>query len=213
MTGRAPESRKDAYSSFAELCGVEREGADFRVHVVRRPLARIVVVAPHGGGIEPGTSEIARGIAGADLSLALFEGLKSGGNHRLHVTSTNFDEPRCLELIAESEHVLAIHGERGETPVVHIGGRDAELGARIGAELMRRGHVLGEHSAAALQGVDPRNLCNRGRTGAGVQLELSAGLRRTFFANLTASGRARPTPELERFVHAVRAGLLSAVAS
>jgi phage replication-related protein YjqB (UPF0714/DUF867 family) len=53
----------------------------------------VAVIAPHGGGIEPGTSELATAIAGDDFSLYLFEGLKSAGNGELHITSTNFDEP------------------------------------------------------------------------------------------------------------------------
>jgi phage replication-related protein YjqB (UPF0714/DUF867 family) len=63
------------------------------------------------GGIEPGTSEVAKRVAEDDVSYALFEGRKSTGNSRLHVTNINFDEPRCLELVKTADHVLAIHGE------------------------------------------------------------------------------------------------------
>ncbi|MEO7868836.1 MAG: poly-gamma-glutamate hydrolase family protein [Candidatus Eisenbacteria bacterium] len=201
---------RDAYGNDAELRSAERESADYRVRAVRRERARTLVVAPHGGGIEPGTSEVACGIAGDDLSLALFEGLKPGGNRRLHVTSTHFDEPRCLELLEAADCVVAIHGERGESPMVYLGGRDMELGKSIQAALLESRYAVAAHENPALQGFDPRNICNRGQTGAGVQLELSAGLRRTFFAGPTHAERARPTRELERFTKTVREGLRKA---
>ena len=33
---------------------MEREGVDFRVDVLKRESASTVILAPHGGGIEPG---------------------------------------------------------------------------------------------------------------------------------------------------------------
>ena len=47
----------DVYGYFAELKKVEREGADFRVNVLKRESASTAIFAPHGGGIEPGTAE------------------------------------------------------------------------------------------------------------------------------------------------------------
>jgi len=55
--------------------------------------------------------------------------------------------------------------------------------------------------------LDEQNLCNRGQSGAGVQLELSRALRRSLFESLTPSGRARPTPYFTAFVDALRLGL------
>jgi phage replication-related protein YjqB (UPF0714/DUF867 family) len=87
----------DKYASFQELERTERR----RVYrVLSRPRkARIAIIAPHGGKIEPGTSEIARKIAGADFSFYAFEGRKKQHNKSLHITSTRFDEPICLALI------------------------------------------------------------------------------------------------------------------
>jgi len=53
----------DKYASFQILASMERENDDFRIRPVGRRAAT-VVVAPHGGSIEPGTSEIAEAIAG-----------------------------------------------------------------------------------------------------------------------------------------------------
>lgn len=195
------------YANFAQLKAAEREGVDFCVCVVSREGASTVVLAPHGGGIEPGTSEVAKAIAEDDLPFVTFEGRKPTGNACLHIRSTNFDEPRCLELVQGADNVLAIHGEGSEEPIVFLGGRDAKLGARIRAALEKDGYRVEVHEKPDLQGVAVTNVCNRGRRGAGVQLELSFGMRKMFFASLSAAGRKKPTLELAKFAAAVRKGL------
>ena len=52
----------DTYHNFATLEQHERAGIDYEV-LVRRAEPAFAIVAPHGGGIEPGTSEIADAIA------------------------------------------------------------------------------------------------------------------------------------------------------
>ena len=68
------------YRDFAELSETESEGIDFCISVVKRDGSNTVIVAPHGGAIEPGTSEVAKEVANNDLSLAIFEGIKPRGN-------------------------------------------------------------------------------------------------------------------------------------
>ena len=53
----------DKYSTYAKLRENEREGIDFTICIADRP-ASVAVIAPHGGKIEVGTSEIATAIAG-----------------------------------------------------------------------------------------------------------------------------------------------------
>jgi len=78
----------DHYHSYSELAEHEVEGTDFTITVFRRPFSAVAVIAPHGGKIEPRTSEIARAIAGEDFNLYLFEGIKKRGNYAaLHITS------------------------------------------------------------------------------------------------------------------------------
>jgi phage replication-related protein YjqB (UPF0714/DUF867 family) len=197
----------DVYANFAQLEEAEREGVDFCITATRREKAVIAVVAPHGGEIEPGTSEAARAIAADDLSLALFEGRKSAGNARLHITSTRFDEPRCLALVRASDRILTVHGEGSAAPVVFLGGRDRALGRRIRSALEKHGYRVEIHANPALQGLAAENICNRGRRGAGVQFELSLGLRRMLFESLNAEGLKKPAAELARFAAAVRCGL------
>ena len=105
----------DAYQNFAALRRHEFEWIDFRV-VVEDRHSPVAIVAPHGGKIEPGTSQIATAIAGLDYSLYCFEGIKRTGNARLHVTSSNFDEHRCLALIATCPSSSPSTAARAPTP-------------------------------------------------------------------------------------------------
>lgn len=173
-----PRAARDRYRNYAELAALERENVDYRIVVRYVPTARIAIVAPHGGGIEPGTSALAFAIAGRDFNLYLFEGLKSRGNFRsLHITSRRFDEPRCLDLIRNSEIVLTVHGCAGVHEAVYLGGLHAPLKALL-AEKMRAMGMDARLRDHPFPASDSDNLCNRGSHGAGVQLELTAGLRR-----------------------------------
>ena len=130
----------DVYQNFAELSEAEREDLDFRISAVKRDGSNTVIVTPHGGAIEPGTSEVAKEVAKNDLSLALFEGIKPKNNKRLHITSTNFDEPRFVELVQVSDTVVSIHGEGSDELSVFLGGRDVELRAKLKSVLEWHGY-------------------------------------------------------------------------
>jgi phage replication-related protein YjqB (UPF0714/DUF867 family) len=171
------------YRCFADLAKAQTEGKDSRVSVRRRPGSSVAILAPHGGGIEIGTSEVARAVAGDDFSLYLFEGLRGSGNYaELHLTSHRFDEPRCLELLAHSDYVVAIHGCKGEGRKVLqgrkvlLGGLDAELKARVAVALTTIDVDVRttDHEYPARE---PANICNRGRRGVGVQIELTSAIR------------------------------------
>jgi phage replication-related protein YjqB (UPF0714/DUF867 family) len=195
----------DTYCNFAELARHEKAGIDYDV-LVRRARPAFAIVAPHGGGIEPGTSEIADAIAGPAFSFYTFEGLKSKGNAVLHITSTRFDEPMCLTLLSQSSVVLTLHGEHSEEDGegVFVGGLDEVLGAQIGTALTRKGFDVRKHRNRKLQGLEPNNLCNRGTSSAGVQLELSKAVRKTLFKSLTRKGRKEKTERFDVLVNAVR---------
>ena len=198
----------DRYASIAELVKSERRDIDFRIRQSNRP-GTIAVIAPHGGGIEPGTSEIAEAIAGAKYSFYAFEGIRAKGNRDLHVTSVRFDEPECVALVAASSRAIAIHGEGSTDPFVHLGGRDEETVDRLRICLERGGFRVGRDSRPGLSGRDPANICNRTLRGIGVQLELSLGLRSSCFHSLSRIGRRAVTPRFAEFVAAVHEGLES----
>lgn len=197
----------DKYINYKALKSEQIEGDDFRVKAQFCEEAKVAVIAPHGGAIEPGTSELTIAIAGEELSFAVFEGMKLQQNRELHITSTNFDEPRCLKIVEKAKTVLAIHGESSSDEVVFIGGLNQSLMTNISNALRKDGYIVQKHSASNLQGRAVNNICNRGMERAGVQLELSRGLRLRFFKSLRADGRKSKTRKFDEFVHAVRQGL------
>ena len=175
-TAEVPDA--DSYRSFADLARVQRRGRDYDIFVRRRVGSRIAVIAPHAGEIEDGTSEIARAIAGEDFNLYLFEGRRAKHNFRaLHLTSHRFDEPQCLALIAGCTTVIAVHGCAGTESALLLGGRDHGLRDRLAAGLHAGGVTAMTHGHA-YPAVHPRNICNRGATRRGVQVEFPDPLRR-----------------------------------
>lgn len=198
----------DTYCNFAALAAAEL-GSSYHITACLRP-SPLAVIAPHGGGIEPGTSELARAIAGQEFSLYCFEGLKTNGNQALHITSTRFDEPQCRAIVAASTTVLALHGSNERREVVHVGGRDAQLAERLTGALAAADFAAGLDNTADHPGRLAANICNRGRTGRGCQLELNNGLRRTLFEGLKRDQRKRPTERFHEFVAAIRTVLLAA---
>ena len=165
------------YQCYADLAKAQVEGTDFSVYVRPRTESSVAILAPHGGAIEFGTSEIARAIAGEEFNLYLFEGLRPSGNYRaLHLTSHRFDEARCLALLSRCEHVVAFHGCTGETPRGLVGGLDEMLKIRV-AEAIGSVGVEARTGGHRFLAIDPKNICNRGRRGLGVQIELTNGFR------------------------------------
>lgn len=156
------------------------------------------------GPIEPGTSEIARAIAGTDLSLYLFEGRKPDGNGDLHIASERFDEPGAL-FLAQARLIVTVHGARGPEQVAYIGGRDKAMGETIRQALEEAGFQAAKHQSSRLQGEARENVCNKGTSGSGVQIELALGLREIFFESLRC--RSKTTRGLIRFAGAVRSAI------
>ena len=150
------------------------------MHVVPRERSGVAILAPHGGRIEGRTSEIARLIAADDYGLYLFEGLRTTGDNFdcLHLSSRHFDEPRALDLISRCDVVIAVHGYAAPGPDVLLGGLNERLKREAAQALAQIGlsYLSGGHR---FPGTNLRNICNRGRSGQGLQLELSEGLRKS----------------------------------
>ena len=196
----------DRFGSWSELIRANTEGHDFLRHEDTRA-PRWLVAAPHGGGIEPGTTEIARSIASTDLSFYSIEGIKQVGNRELHLTSHRFDEPRFLAQAARHEQVLAVHGCEDGRPAdlsIWVGGADIQLRDQAIRLFASRGYPAKLDTFTP--GAEPGNLCNRGRRG-GLQLELSRAFRERLFEALDRVGRRNSTSEFVDFV-AVARGLL-----
>jgi len=165
-----------SYRSFDELKRQETEGQDYQVRVQRRN-GRVLIMAPHGGKIEPMTSEIAEAIAKDDHSFYSFEGLKTEGNSTLHIESHLFDEPRALQAIEKADIVLTVHGQLDhKEEFIMVGGLNVDLRSEIKRQLEAAGFRT-RAPTEGLQGIDPENICNRGRWKGGVQLEISRKVR------------------------------------
>lgn len=199
----------DTYTNFAALTDHEQEGVAYRIRAQSR--VGIAIMAPHGGHIEPGTSEIAEAVAGTNFAFYAFEGLLSSNNRRLHITSTRFDEPGALRIATNAALVVTLHGEGSTNDVVYIGGRDEALRAKIAVRLRKEGFDVQVHPRRDLQGLSRDNLCNRGKSGAGVQLELSAGLRRACFRSPYPSDLSQPSDRFAALVEALRSVLQPAL--
>ncbi|EAP83343.1 poly-gamma-glutamate hydrolase family protein [Sulfitobacter sp. EE-36] len=186
----------DRYPDFATLAAAHDQDRDYRITVQDRGTC-VVILAPHGGTIEPETASIARAVAGNDLSFYLFEALRAGAHGDYHITSHRFDEPRALALVAGADTSIAIHGRKDDgNDTVWLGGRDETLRDAVGDALRAAGFEAALNTA--LPGVHPSNICNRTRSGAGVQLELPRSLRR----NLAEDGAM-----MARFSTALRAAI------
>ena len=168
----------DRYRSFADLAANEVEDFDYAVCCLARH-SPVTVIAPHGGYIEPHTSDIARVIAAERYNLCSFESMQAGRPHGdLHITSRHFDEPRCMNLVAGSKLVVAVHGclDQGDPDTTLVGGLDWELRDAIGTALSRAGFGT-LTTGHRFPGTHPDNICNRGSRGAGCQLEVPMSLR------------------------------------
>lgn len=169
-------AHKDKYCSFDELRKYE-DSEDYGTVVSERD-SDVLILTPHGGKIEPRTSEIAQRIAGEDYSLYLFEGRKNHCNYAtLHITSSRFDEPKCLRIVASAEVVVAIHGCRGAHKAVYLGGLDEALRDQLTDALRDEGYEA-QAQGHQYPGKHPRNICNLGNREAGVQIEITWQLRR-----------------------------------
>lgn len=165
------------FRSCSDLEASYDESADYPMSLVPITGSAICIIAPNGGRIEAHTSEIATAIASTGIALYALEGTHPMGNFAaLHLTSHYFVEPRCLDMLAVCDDVVAIHGCKVAGEVVLVGGLDSELAAEFGTAMTEIGldcHLVEREYLGTL----PNNVCNRSRSGGGVPLELGAACR------------------------------------
>ncbi|TCO34169.1 phage replication-related protein YjqB (UPF0714/DUF867 family) [Kribbella steppae] len=216
------------------------EGVDYSRRYRRHPwfdddltqryaVQRTAILAPHGGGIETGTSELCLAIAGyhpADLAPTptagpfhdywMFEGLLSSGNTRLHVTSTNCDDTVARAIAGGSLNAIGLHGCKPEqadlpagTQAVLVGGRSTALKSHLLTRLTAAGlQAIDANSLPDLNGDEPTNIANRTLLAAGAQLELTTPLRQAMFGTNTREDRKNTTlPVFWSFTTATRAAI------
>ncbi|MCY7924845.1 poly-gamma-glutamate hydrolase family protein [Bacillus haynesii] len=197
----------DQYGSFTEMAENEIEGTDYSV-AARDAGSALLVMAPHGGGIEPGISEIVRAFE-EGFSVYLLEGLKRRGNKSLHVTSAHFDCPLAVRMAAGHRYILAFHGyDEPSRRHTLIGGTDRRR-ALMFAETLEKHGFSAELAAERgyLSGTNSVSINNRCQTGLSVQFEISTAQRKAMFEQFTLKGRRTSQNEVfSRYVKALKEG-------
>ena len=189
---------------------------DFRVAFGDANIEKCLLIAPHGGGIEPGTSEIMRAVVElGGWAWYEFAGyLRRGNKEALHIASTEFNEPTLLALLPQTEVAATFHGsDETDRPVVHVGGRWKFWRQATIEAINESFHAHGIRAIDATENGDTEHICglhgsnitNRGRRAEGIQMEFSREARNLLFppdASREARGRrsARLRP-LARSIH------------
>ena len=156
--------------------------------------SRLVVIAPHGGSIEPHTAEqterVHRQLEPKRVSSWRCKGFKLGGGaaERWHITSSDIDERSfpLLRRIADRlyTHAVAFHGF--DEAELLIGGAapvtfKQDLKSAIDQALTGSGiSVRIAQPGDGFNGDDPRNIVNRLCPAHGIQIEQSLRARRDF---------------------------------
>lgn len=186
-------------------------GRDIRIAFGDANIGRCLLAAPHGGGIEPGTSELLRAVAElGNWAWYEFAGfLRKGNRENLYLASNQFDEPTLLGLLPKAGIVVTLHGSQEMSgPVVGIGGTwSTGRGALIPAiNATTAAHGLRAEESAS--GSDPKCLANRGRLGQGIQIELSRAARNLLFPpDCSREARGRRTPAFAALAKAIHTSL------
>jgi phage replication-related protein YjqB (UPF0714/DUF867 family) len=194
----------DKYKNYGDLR--KEEGFNsFEIEFNNRRSC-FLIFTPHGGGIEQGTSEICKQIAGKTYSYYLFTGI--GYNcKRLHITSSNFDEPELNRLLSQHTYAVSIHGMTGKIKNtgfgdIYVGGLNSKL-IEITTNMLRSQNFSTINSREKpdlqLSGKDPGNVTNKCISSKGMQVEISEELRATFFRKDFKKKADRETGRTEDF--------------
>ncbi|MCD8851486.1 poly-gamma-glutamate hydrolase family protein [Staphylococcus xylosus] len=180
----------DKYNSMSELEAKTTENNDWEI-VTRNLGSQVIIAAIHGGGIEPGTNEIADLTAKkGEYDYFSFKGTKSKGNEDLHVTSRNYDQSVLIEMIKNKTNAVAIHGCDGDGNIIYIGGKDQKLIHEMTKQFEQL-NINVEQEPEHISGAHDDIIINCCKTGAGVQLELTPDLRKMCFNNQKYNKKSR----------------------
>ncbi|KAF5051229.1 poly-gamma-glutamate hydrolase family protein [Proteiniclasticum sp. QWL-01] len=201
----------DKYNSMKELFTFEPM-ENYRLTTRSRAESGILVMSPHGGGIEFFTSEIAHEVAGETFSLYDFAGQMQERNFsNLHVTSRHYDCSIARRLSALSRCTLAIHGCMGKDNerTTYLGGQDRTGRAIVERHLRAAGFEVAD-APAHLSGLGDDNIVNQNQRGQGIQLEISMAqrLQFTFMPVVGFLIRKKYSRHFHRYCEALRSALL-----
>lgn len=187
----------DRLRSFSELLCKFKEAergepsADFSRELQFRG-SPTCIISLHGGNLERGTAELTADLAGEQHSFYIFRSHLPIEADQLWLTSTKFDDPALLDLLSKSKRVLSIHGCEDPIPgsppaLLYVGGRDKDGKKTIMNALRSAGIPC--FIDRVFPGLHPRNPCNLGQSGAGVQLELTHSFREQLLSHYRQSSR------------------------
>jgi phage replication-related protein YjqB (UPF0714/DUF867 family) len=152
------------------------------------------LVAVHGGGIEPGTEEIARFVAyHSGASLYVYAGRRATGNLSLHRPSHRTklqDRPLVMKFLKHVNMAISIHGHGRNERCAYVGGLHQAMVRQFvkvaQATLCEYEWIFDlESIPLEIRGQNPNNIVNL-PPDQGMQLELPRNLRRT---ELTPDGK------------------------
>ena len=208
MIGTAPEGHiKDKYQSMTQLESETVEGVDWKKDT-RDNGTKVLIVAPHGGNIEQGTTEATKALAKkGNYDYFSFEAIRPKNNTELHVTSTHYDDPTLNQMIKNRTATISIHGAAGTDQIIYLGGPPSTLRDEMETQLKSSGFTV-MAPLDYIGGVKKNNFINREENNTGVQLELTTALRKAFFNNGDTSTKNRSnesnwTPLMQTFVDAL----------
>ncbi|MBZ0189676.1 MAG: poly-gamma-glutamate hydrolase family protein [Candidatus Obscuribacterales bacterium] len=200
----------DYYPDLYALKANLELGKDYTIVTENRGSV-VTVAAPHGGNIEPGTSELARAIADKDFNLFDFVFLRSSHRRRGHVTATNFRDASLARMLAKSRICVAVHRMKDTHKKIYIGGRNQML-KRLAAEHLLAVGFCVEEDPPRLKGTSKRNFVNL-TSEQGLQLEIPIPVANQLMPDIDSYAEASPVYKLKderteyfnAFVGAIRA--------
>ena len=183
-------AHKDYYTSMTQLERETKEDIDWKKET-RDQGNQVLIVAPHGGNIEQGTSELTKLLAQqGGYDYFSFEATRPSNNTQLHVTSTHYDDPTLHQMVEGRSATISIHGAKGDDPIVFLGGAKSDLRDEIQSQLEIRGFTV-QVPPEYLGGLNENNFINKNENSTGVQLELTTSLRKALFNNQDMSTSSR----------------------
>ena len=231
----------DHYPSMTSLYASETEGVNYTREWYRHRARyktnrgykdenRIFIMAPHGGSIESGTTELALATAGITKGFNggaeenetydyfIFNGINPvNQNGKLHVTSSNYDDPDAQALVGNSLISLALHGCTDLQPYEStglgykaclIGGLDEELMEILEVQLKVAGFNAFITTQELLNGNMPENIINQNKRKLGAQLEMTTSLRKSFYSKHSRKSRRQNTTEdFWLFINTIRTAI------
>ncbi|MEB7434496.1 poly-gamma-glutamate hydrolase family protein [Staphylococcus pasteuri] len=204
-------NHKDYYKSMTQLEKSTKEGVDWKKETSNKG-SKVLIVAPHGGNIEQGTSELTKLLAQqGGYDYFSFEGIRNSNNTQLHVTSTHYDDPTLNKMVKGRTANISIHGAKGDDQIVFLGGVKSKLRDAIQLQLRSRGFTV-KVPPEYLGGLNNQNFINKNQNSTGIQLELTTALRKALFKNQNMSTTSRKnknnwSPKMYQFVDALHTAI------